>query len=61
VRCDVQAAARCQANNVVQGLGLDTIRTHKWTIMACSAMTGTKLQDGLQWVVQDAKSRLFLY
>lgn len=45
----------------VQGLGLDAIRTHKWTILACSAMTGTNLFEGLQWVVQDAKSRLFLY
>lgn len=58
--CEAQQA-RCQANNVVQGLRLDAIKTHKWTIMACSAMTGTNLQEGLQWVVQDAKSRLFLY
>ena len=46
---------------MVQGLRLDAIKTHRWTIMACSAMTGTNLHDGLQWVVQDAKSRLFLY
>ncbi|KAJ4288553.1 hypothetical protein N0V90_011790 [Kalmusia sp. IMI 367209] len=48
-------------DEVRQGLRLDAIKTHKWTIMACSAMTGTNLQEGLQWVVQDAKSRLFLY
>jgi ADP-ribosylation factor-like protein 2 len=29
--------------------------------MSCSAMTGQNLQEGLQWVVQDAKARLFLY
>ena len=29
--------------------------------MSCSAMTGLNLQEGLQWVVQDAKARLFLY
>jgi ADP-ribosylation factor-like protein 2 len=29
--------------------------------MACSAMTGMNLQEGLQWVVQDAKDRLFLF
>ncbi|OCL09755.1 ADP-ribosylation factor [Glonium stellatum] len=46
---------------VRQGLRLDSIKTHKWTIMACSAMTGMKLQEGLQWVVQDAKDRLFLF
>jgi len=44
-----------------QGLQLDNIRTHKWKIMTCSAMTGQNLQEGLQWVVQDAKDRLFLY
>ncbi|KAF2442688.1 ADP-ribosylation factor [Karstenula rhodostoma CBS 690.94] len=48
-------------DEVRQGLRLDAIQTHKWTIMACSAMAGTNLQEGLQWVVQDAKSRLFLY
>ena len=44
-----------------KGLGLDQIHTHTWTIMSCSAMTGQNLQGGLQWVVQDAKARLFLY
>ena len=44
-----------------QGLRLDDIHTHKWRIMTCSAMTGENLQEGLQWVVQDAKDRLFLY
>ncbi|KAF1844139.1 ARF/SAR superfamily [Cucurbitaria berberidis CBS 394.84] len=52
----------CQANsNGVQGLRLDAIKTHKWTIMTCSAMTGENLREGLEWVVQDAKARLFLY
>lgn len=44
-----------------QGLRLDAIKTHKWAIMTCSAMTGMNLQEGLQWVVQDAKARLFLF
>lgn len=44
-----------------QRLGLDSIKTHKWTILPCSAMTGTNLEEGLKWVVQDAKDRLFLY
>lgn len=48
-------------NHRQQGLHLDSIRTHKWRIMTCSAMTGENLQEGLQWVVQDAKDRLFLY
>ncbi|KAF2461853.1 ADP-ribosylation factor [Lineolata rhizophorae] len=47
--------------DVREGLDLDAIKTHRWTIMACSAMTGLNLHEGLQWVVQDAKDRLFLF
>jgi hypothetical protein len=47
--------------NPLQGLQLNAIKTHKWHIIRCSAITGTNLQEGLAWVVQDAKSRLFLY
>lgn len=45
----------------MQGLQLNAIRTHKWHIIRCSAITGENLKDGLAWVVQDAKARLFLY
>ncbi|KAL1994221.1 hypothetical protein VTN49DRAFT_2890 [Thermomyces lanuginosus] len=48
-------------NEVRQGLRLDEIKTHKWTIFRCSAMTGLNLHEGLEWLVQDAKDRLFLY
>lgn len=44
-----------------KGLQLDEIKTHKWTILPCSAMTGKNLQEGLDWVVKDAQERLFLY
>ncbi|KAG0646965.1 ADP-ribosylation factor 2 [Hyphodiscus hymeniophilus] len=46
---------------IQQGLELDIIKTHKWHIIRCSAITGTNLQEGLAWVVEDAKARLFLY
>ncbi|KAJ5816119.1 hypothetical protein N7447_008352 [Penicillium robsamsonii] len=46
---------------VRERLDLDSIKTHKWTILPCSAMTGMNLNEGLEWVVQDAKDRLFLY
>ena len=46
----------------VQGLGLDAIKTHKWTIVRCSARTRREeLREGVEWVVQDAKARLFLF
>ena len=44
-----------------QELRLSTIRTHNWTVIECSAITGANLQEGLSWVVEDAKQRLFLY
>ncbi|KAK2000587.1 ADP-ribosylation factor [Colletotrichum falcatum] len=46
---------------MLQGLQLEAIRTHHWHILRCSAMTGTNLKEGLAWVVDDAKKRLFLY
>lgn len=42
-------------------LDLDSIATHKWFILPCSAITGENLEKGLAWVVQDARDRLFLY
>ncbi|PYH95439.1 ARF/SAR superfamily [Aspergillus ellipticus CBS 707.79] len=48
-------------NEVRERLSLDSIVTHEWTIFPCSAMTGRNLHEGLGWVVQDAKDRLFLY
>ncbi|KAI9705196.1 MAG: ADP-ribosylation factor-like protein 2 [Bogoriella megaspora] len=49
------------AGEVREGLQLDEIKTHRWKIITCSAMTGDGLNDGLNWVLQDAKERLFLY
>jgi ADP-ribosylation factor-like protein 2 len=46
---------------LVQGLQLDNITTHRWVIRTCSAVTGDGLQAGMEWVVEDAKSRLFLF
>ncbi|MCJ1454209.1 ADP-ribosylation factor-like protein 2 [Mycoblastus sanguinarius] len=48
-------------DEIRKGLQLDGIKTHKWTIVRCSAITGSNLKEGLGWVVQDARDRLFLY
>ncbi|KAF2143432.1 uncharacterized protein K452DRAFT_286260 [Aplosporella prunicola CBS 121167] len=48
-------------DEIRQGLELEAITTHKWTIKACSAMTGLNLEEGLAWVIQDARERLFLF
>ncbi|EXA49151.1 ADP-ribosylation factor-like 2 [Fusarium oxysporum f. sp. pisi HDV247] len=46
---------------ILSELLLESIRTHRWHILPCSAMIGTNLEEGLSWVVEDAKKRLFLY
>ncbi|KFY27824.1 hypothetical protein V491_00729 [Pseudogymnoascus sp. VKM F-3775] len=46
---------------IQEGLRLEEIRSHKWHIIRCSAVTGTNLNEGLAWVVNDAKARLFLF
>lgn len=45
---------------VKKTLELDKITKHHWTILGCSAYDGTNLEEGLQWVVEEVKSRLFL-
>ena len=44
-----------------QTLGLDAIEKRHWRIVACSAFTGEGLVDGMDWVVQDIASRIFMY
>lgn len=56
-----QLRESAEANTRLQALQLKEIRTHRWNILRCSAMTGENLKEGLAWVVEDAKARLFLY
>ncbi|KAF4988752.1 hypothetical protein FGRMN_9581 [Fusarium graminum] len=52
----------CMPNEeILSELQLEPIRSHRWHILSCSAMTGANLKEGLSWVVEDAKRRLFLY
>jgi hypothetical protein len=46
---------------VIKALDLERILTHRWVVVPCSAITGENLAKGLDWVVQDARDRLFLY
>lgn len=59
-RCAITSLGR-ELMVQIQALRLDEIRTHRWNILRCSAMTGENLNEGLAWVVEDAKARLFLY
>ncbi|KIN06139.1 hypothetical protein OIDMADRAFT_17176 [Oidiodendron maius Zn] len=54
--------AGCMDQEEIQeSLQLNAIKTHVCHIIRCSAITGENLEQGLQWVVEDAKKRLFLY
>jgi ADP-ribosylation factor-like protein 2 len=41
-------------------LDLDEITTRHWGIIPCSAVTGEGLIEGIDWVVTDIASRIFL-
>ena len=43
----------------VQALDLDGIKSHQWSIMSCSAMTGYNIIEGINWVVEDVAGRLY--
>ncbi|KAI3659374.1 hypothetical protein MP638_001296 [Amoeboaphelidium occidentale] len=40
-------------------LSLESIATHHWAIFACSAVTGDKLIDGFDWLINDVGQRVF--
>ncbi|TFL06974.1 GTP-binding protein [Pterulicium gracile] len=40
-------------------LGLPRITTHHWLILPCSAVTGTNVQEGLDWVVKNVADRIY--
>jgi ADP-ribosylation factor-like protein 2 len=41
-------------------LELDSIKSHHWHIQGCSAVTGAKLLEGMDWLVSDISSRIYL-
>lgn len=42
-----------------EALGLPRITTHHWLILPCSAVTGTNVQEGLDWVVKNVADRIY--
>jgi len=40
-------------------LDLDSILTHHWKIIDCSAVTGQNLIQGVDWIVDDISKRIF--
>uniref|UniRef100_A0A182N9J6 ADP-ribosylation factor-like protein 2 n=1 Tax=Anopheles dirus TaxID=7168 RepID=A0A182N9J6_9DIPT len=47
------------ANDIKQLLHLDKIETHHWSIQNVSAVTGGKLVEAIDWLVEDISKRIF--
>ncbi|TPX32866.1 hypothetical protein SmJEL517_g04055 [Synchytrium microbalum] len=47
-------------DQIREALQLDSIQTHHWHIESCSAVKGTNLLNGMNWVVGDIASRIFM-
>lgn len=41
-------------------LELDKIKSHHWAIQGCSAVTGERLLQGMDWIVDDIASRIYM-
>ena len=51
----------CQVYNLIlfQILDLDSLKTHHWYILPCSAVTGENLVSGIDWLLKDISARIF--
>jgi len=47
------------ADEIKEALELDSIKTHHWKIVWCSAVTGENLLQGMDWTLQDISARIF--
>ncbi|KAG5446777.1 ADP-ribosylation factor protein 3 [Clonorchis sinensis] len=45
------------ADKISDGLGLLTIRDRPWQIQGCSALTGTGIKEGMEWVIKSVNTR----
>ncbi len=61
VFCNKQdIAGALNPKEIREVLELDKIEGRHFSIHSCSAMTGEGLLDGIDWVVDDIKSRIFM-
>jgi ADP-ribosylation factor family. len=45
---------------MLQVLELESIKTHHWQIVWCSAVTGQNLLQGIDWLIDDIAARIFM-
>ena len=43
----------------VQALDLDSLRSHSFRVLPCSARTGDNLLDGFDWLVGEISQRMY--
>ncbi|KAJ8338041.1 hypothetical protein SKAU_G00370070 [Synaphobranchus kaupii] len=46
-------------DGIREALALDSIKTHHWCIIGCSAVTGENLLPGVDWLLDDIGARIF--
>ncbi|XP_028329675.1 ADP-ribosylation factor-like protein 2 [Gouania willdenowi] len=44
---------------IQEALALDEIKSHHWSIVGCSAVTGENLLVGVDWILDDISARIF--
>lgn len=47
------------SSEIRTALDLDGIKSHQWSIMPCSAVTGYNILEGINWAVEDVAGRLY--
>ncbi|KAJ1985814.1 ADP-ribosylation factor-like protein 2 [Dimargaris cristalligena] len=56
---DIQGAL--STAEIIDRLRLRDITTHHWSVLPCSAVTGENLLEGMDWIVGDIASRIYMY
>ena len=46
---------------IAEALQLSAITTHHWSIQGCSAVTGARLLEGMNWITEDIASRIYTF
>jgi len=46
-------------SEISEALQLRSIRSHNWKIMPCSAVTGSKVSEAVNWIVNDVGERIY--
>ena len=57
---DLAGAINSDGISQVLELGSDQFKSRHWQIHPCSAVTGDGLIEGMDWIVNDISSRIFM-